>query len=281
MAALAWMTPLAGICGLLAVLWWVWRGQNPVKGLGLWPHPWAILDLSAGVVISLMAMLGIFLIEWLLGGVRIDGAVVDTPALLASAKDLALAAGFEEFVSRSLQLNGFQIVLGLLLGLLFGGRRTLGQRLDRGLGLAAWPAVLVGAALFGYLHLANPGATWFSAAGNALGGLVYGIAFLGGRNLWLPLGLHFGWNFAQGPLLGFSVSGYALGGIVQQHPVEQVSLVTGGAYGPEAGVVGMAFRFVVIALVVGYLRSRSAGQSRLGTLDFPIRSYANPPRRPA
>jgi len=275
------MTPLAGLCGLIAVSWWVWRGQNPIKGLGLWLHPWAILDLAAGAVISLIAMLGIFMIEWLLGGIRLDGAVVDPASLLESAKYMAVGAAFEEFLSRSLQLNGFQIVLGLLLGLVLGGRRSLGERLDRGLGWAAWPAVLVGAAVFGYLHFTNPDATWFSVFGNALGGLMYGIAFLGGRNVWLPLGLHFGWNFVQGPLLGFPVSGLDQGGIVQQHPVDAVSIVTGGAYGPEAGIVGMAFRFVIIALVIGYLQSRSTGQPRLATLEFPIRSYANPPRRPA
>ncbi len=280
MAALAWMMPLAGLCGIVAVAYWIWRGQNPIKGLGLWPHPWAILDLGAGLVISLLAVLGIFMVEWLLGGIRIDGAVVDTAVLASGAERAALTIGWEEFSARSLQLNGLQIALGVLLGLVFGGRRTLGRRMDGGLRWAAWPAVVGGAALVGYLDLAARDATWSSALGTALGGLTYGIAFLGGRNLWLPFGLHFGWSFVLS-VLGFPLGGLDGTAVVRQHPVDPASLLTGGVHGPEAGVVGVVFRFVVIGLVIGYLRSRSSGDVRFATLDFPIRSYRNAPRRPA
>jgi membrane protease YdiL (CAAX protease family) len=279
MAPFAWTLPLAGLCGLVAVVYWVVRGQNPVKGLGLWPHGWMIIDLIAGVGISFMALLGIFLIEWLLGGIRIDGAEFDTAALLSAAQSAALSAGFEEFVRRSLLLNGLQIVLGLVLGLLFGGRRRLGERTDRGLLWASWPAVLLAAAGFGYLQLTTPGGTWLTAAGIALGAVMYGVAFVGGRNLWLPIGLHFGWNFVQGAVLGFPVGGLDEGGVVQQQPVETVSLITGGAYGPDAGVVGMALRLVAVVMVIGYLQWRCDSQGKVATLAFPIRSYRNPPRR--
>lgn len=70
----------------------------------------------------------------------------------------------------------------------------------------------------------------------------------------LAIGLHFAWNFVQGPLLGFPVSGIGAGGLQQVHDAGPVWL-SGGAYGPEAGLVGVAFRFVIIALVLLWLTS--------------------------
>ena len=149
--------------------------------------------------------------------------------------------------------------------------------MDKTLVWAVWPAILVISLLFGYIHIRNPNATWFTAFGNALGGLMYGIAFAGGKNLWLPIGMHYAWNFVQGPVLGFAVSGGQRASILtlQQHGLE---LLTGGEFGPEGGLVGMAFRFVVIALVLGYLYLRAGRRGNIARLEFPIEVYANPPR---
>ena len=95
---------------------------------------------------------------------------------------------------------------------------------------------------------------------------------------WLPLGLHFSWNFSQGPLLGFPVSGFDFGGLVTQESTG-AALLTGGAYGPEAGLVGMAFRFVIMALVLYYLQLRCHGQGEIKSLTFPIKVYENPKTR--
>lgn len=280
MAALSWMVPLAGLCGVLAIGYWIWRRQSIVRGLGLRVHWWTLGDFGAGVLISLVAMLGIFAVEWALGGIVVEGFTVDAALLVRGAQEMMLGAAFEEVLSRMLQLNGFQIAIGLLLALVVRRWRDAPAtaRVDRGMARAVWPAVAVSAVMFGYIHISNPGGSWFTAFGNALGGLMYGIAFLGGRNLWLPLGLHFGWNYVQGVVLGFPVSGLDKGGIVLQHPSGE-SLLFGGAYGPEGGVVGMMFRFVVIALLLWYLQLRCGGRGRLATLEFPIATYLNPPRR--
>jgi hypothetical protein len=104
---------------------------------------------------------------------------------------------------------------------------------------------------------------------NSLGGVMYGMAFLLTGRLWLPWGLHFAWNFVQGPLLGFPVSGLDSGGlqtIVDHGP----AWLTGGSYGPEGGLVCIAFRFLLMAMVlwVASLTSTHAWR-RLIVSEFP------------
>jgi membrane protease YdiL (CAAX protease family) len=211
--------------------------------------------LGAGLLINLLAMTGIFLVELALGAIRVVGLQLDGAALNAALGEIFVGAALEEFLYRSLLLSGLVVALG--------GRK--------------WSAILISAALFGLSHYLNPGASYISAFGNALGGIIYGVAFLGGRNLWLPLGLHFMWNFAQGPIFGFPVSGFNFGGLFVQEVVGS-DLLTGGAYGPEAGLVGIVFRFVILAMVLYYLQLRSRGQGDARTLNFALNPYVEPHR---
>jgi hypothetical protein len=81
---------------------------------------------------------------------------------------------------------------------------------------------------------------------------MYAIAFLDSGRIWLGWGLHFAWNFFQGSILGFPVSGMTEGGSLIQQAAVGPEIITGGAYGPEAGLVGMSFRFVVIGLLYAW-----------------------------
>lgn len=277
------MINTALIGAALAAGYWFLRAQSIHKGYGLTLHWWALGDLAAGFLISSIAMLGIFLVEWLIGGIRVEGFQLGGAGVGQEFVAKGEGALFEEIVSRSFQQPGLQIALALLLALVLGGRLGGGfeRRMDRALVWSTWPAILLIAALFGYVHIRNPGASYVTAFGNALGGLMYGIAFAGGRNIWLPLGMHWAWNFVQGPILGFPVSGTSGPSLVTQQAVG-ADLLTGGAYGPEGGLVGMAFRFVVIAMVLGYLYLRAGRRGSIARLEFPIAVYENPPgsRRP-
>lgn len=249
------MLTISILSGIVAAVFWYLHGQSIRKGYGFTFHWWSLVDLGVGVLIPLIVMTGVFLVEWLSGGIQIVGAPFDLMALSGYLPLQIFGAFFEEVIFRSLLLSGLVAILG--------GRK--------------WPAILISAVFFGYVHLDNPGASYVSAFGNGLGGIMYGIAFLGGRNIWLPVGLHFGWNFFQGPVLGFPVSGEAYTGLIAQATTGS-NLLTGGAYGPEAGLVGMAFRFVVIAMVLYYLQLRSGKQGEPKSLTFPIKVYDNPGR---
>lgn len=279
MATLYFMWNTALIAGALAAGYWFLRGQSIHKGFGFTLHWWSLVDLLAGMLISTVAMAGIFLVLWATGSIEVLSVQMNSAVLLQAAHIQAIVALFEEILSRSLQLSGLHIAIGLVLALVLRSRLggTIESRMDRTLVWALWPAIAIISLMFGYIHINNEGATYFTAFGNALGGLMYGIAFMGGRNIWLPIGMHFGWNFVQGPILGFKVSGGAVAGLITQQNVG-ADLLTGGAYGVEGGIVGMAFRFVVIALVLFYLYLRAERRGNLARLEFPIGVYANPPR---
>lgn len=121
--------------------------------------------------------------------------------------------------------------------LLFRG--YLFQRLTQGLG--AWPTQALLAVLFALGHWSNPGmhgATKVWATLNiAMAAVMLGLAYLKTRSLALPIGLHLGWNWAQGCLLGFGVSGTnAAPGFFKPVFHGRPEWLTGGAFGPEASL---------------------------------------------
>jgi membrane protease YdiL (CAAX protease family) len=218
--------------GALAIRHWRARGTPVLQGLGLAWNARSGRDLMAGIAIAGVAMLGIFLIELAAGAITTSPRRQSWEELGGWFLGKSAASLKEEVLMRGLLLSGLVVALK--------GRRPL--------------AILVSAIAFGCIHLSNPGASLLSVLGNTLGGVVYGMAFLLAGSLWLAIGLHFAWNFVQGPLLGFPVSGIAAGGLQQVHDLGPAWL-SGGAYGPEAGLVGIAFRFVIIALLVLWLKS--------------------------
>lgn len=123
-------------------------------------------------------------------------------------------------------------------------------------------ALLLSALLFAGLHLLNPAATLFSAV--AVGGgatLLLCAAYLSTRRVWLAVGIHAGWDFAQGGLFGVgtTVAGEVTQGWLQSQTGGPAWL-TGGALGVEASVVAL-----LLTMIVGVylLRARSGQFSRL------------------
>ena len=220
------------IFGRIAIRHWRTRRYPIIEGLGLRWDRHSTTDLLVGLAITALVMLAIFACELASGGIsRGPITATDGMPLWKATLIMLFSAPEEEILNRGALLSGVAIALG--------GRSKL--------------AVLLSALAFGLGHLANPGASAISAAGNTLGGLIYGYAFVMSGRLWLPIGLHFAWNFVQGPVLGFPVSGFAMGGFQQIHDMGPAWL-TGGSYGPEAGAVGMAFRFVEFGFVFLYVR---------------------------
>lgn len=124
-------------------------------------------------------------------------------------------------------------------------------------------AIVVSAALFGLLHAGNHGATLVSTIAIALeAGVLLGLAFAATRSLWLPIGVHFAWNFTEAGVFGAAMSGGRYTGLVRTS-LAGPRLMTGGDFGPEAslvavGVCGLA-SLVLGVIVVRAGRWRPAG----------------------
>jgi uncharacterized protein len=101
-----------------------------------------------------------------------------------------------------------------------------------------WGAALISALIFSAFHSLNPGVNGLALAHLAVAGLVFAGAYLATRRLWLAIGLHFAWNFFQGPIFGFPVSGVPSTGLLSLH-VTGPALFTGAAFGPEGGLLGL------------------------------------------
>jgi membrane protease YdiL (CAAX protease family) len=197
-------------------------------------------------------------------GLRMDGRWTREFAwgCAISAGAMALAAGlivaiggvrFELDPARSLGGMAFGLYLfvsvSLLEELMFRG--FLFQRLVAGMGV--WPTQIALAALFALAHWGNPGmegaAKVWATIDIALAAVTLGLAYLRTGSLALPIGLHLGWNWTQGHLLGFGVSGVDLTGWF--HPIFQgmPNWITGGDFGPEASVVGVIADLAMLAVI--------------------------------
>jgi uncharacterized protein len=175
------------------------------------------------------------------GGVRLQ---LDPARSLA-----ALAAGFLAFLA-----------VALIEELLFRG--FLFQRLRDGLG--AWPALLILAVLFALAHWSNPGMEGavkiWATLDTVLGALVLGLAYLRTNSLALPVGIHLGWNWMQGTVLGFGVSGTSRDqGWFKPVFVDDPTWFTGGAFGLEASAFAVIVDVGLLVVLLAWRRRMSAG----------------------
>ena len=103
----------------------------------------------------------------------------------------------------------------------------------------SWAALFVTSALFGLGHIGNDNASLFSSVAIAIeAGVMLGGAYMLTRSLWVPIGIHFGWNVTQGLVWDVPVSGHAVDGLVDARLVGD-PLISGGAFGLEASVIAL------------------------------------------
>jgi len=79
-------------------------------------------------------------------------------------------------------------------------------------------------------------------------------AFVVTRNLWFPIGVHFAWNFCEGPLYGTQISGRSFGADAVTAHLAGPALITGGQFGPEAGIPAIVTCLAVAVALLAYAR---------------------------
>jgi membrane protease YdiL (CAAX protease family) len=206
-----------------------WLDKRSFESLGLKLDERTLIDILAGIGITFLQMGFIYFLMLGLGWLTFEGFAWEfDPVNVVVTNVITFFIMFifvgwnEELLSRGYHLQ------------------TIAS------GTNVFWGVVISSAVFGVLHLGNPNATWVSAAGIFFAGVFLAYGYVRTKQLWLPIGLHIGWNFFEGVGFGFPVSGldiYAVTRITVHGP----ELWTGGAFGPEAGLI------VLPALILGGL----------------------------
>ncbi len=121
-----------------------------------------------------------------------------------------------------------------------------------------WVALLISAALFGWEHIGNDNATWWSSLAIAIeAGLLLGAAYKWSGTLWVPIGIHWAWNYVQGNVFGLAVSGTNAGDSILVTTVNGPEIITGGAFGPEASIIAVLLGtlYTIVFLMNRYRKS--------------------------
>jgi membrane protease YdiL (CAAX protease family) len=115
--------------------------------------------------------------------------------------------------------------------------------------LGSYIALIVSAIIFGALHLFNPNANIVSAACIAIeAGLLLGAAYIYSRSLWLPIAIHFAWNFIQSGIFGAITSGNEKTNSLITTNITGPELITGGKFGPEGTIQAIIFCMIATSI---------------------------------
>lgn len=214
-----------------------WIDRRSFASLGLRWDRQAGRDLALGILLPALQMGMIFAIEWGLGWLQIEQW---RPASLQPGvvfQELGIAFLVFVFVGWQEELlsRGYWL-----------------QNLIDGMGLPG--ALAISSLAFALAHLANPNVSVLSILGLTAAGLFLAYGYLATRQLWLPIGLHIGWNFFEGPIFGFPVSGTTQFFSLLQTTRNGPEWLTGGAFGPEAGLIQYPALLIAIWIIYRYSR---------------------------
>lgn len=170
-------------------------------------------------------MLGIgFLALWLFQLLRIDNIDWNPISLLGFFIFFLIQSTYEEVVTRAYLIPTIERRYGV------------------------WPALILSSLLFTLLHGSNPNVNWVGLLNIFLAGMILGMLFIRFRTIWAPIGMHSFWNFLQGSVLGFEVSGMGVYSLIDTTEVGN-DLITGGAFGFEGSILSVVFLLIGCGLV--------------------------------
>ena len=182
-------------------------------------------------------------------GIALFGAVIGNIALLGAYRLEGMGSG-----SGLIGLLGFMAAAAVTEELLYRG--VLFRIIEERTG--TWIAMTITAIVFGGSHLLNPHATLWGAIAIAIeAGVLLVAAYVATRKLWLPIGIHFGWNIAASGIFSTTVSGADTPQGLLEATLSGPELITGGAFGPEGSIYSVGL--CLIASVVLFWVAKRRG----------------------
>jgi membrane protease YdiL (CAAX protease family) len=246
---------LVMIIGTWIAARWVDRRKFSSLGFEFGKKWW--LDFGFGAFLGFFLMLFIFLTELTFGWINVESYVYAHPdytsfwiAILVYAFQFICVGIYEEIFTRSYLLinlsEGFSFIKDRKTGLLI--------------------SYLLTSSIFGLMHAFNPDSTPASVLNIMVAGLFLGLGMVLTGRMGLSIGLHITWNFFQGNIFGFPVSGIDTGVSMIQITQRGNELITGGSFGPEGGLISIFAILIGIACILGWVKWRD-GAIRLGVLS--------------
>jgi membrane protease YdiL (CAAX protease family) len=213
--------------------------QRSFISLGLLGNRQALYDLLFGIALTGLMIGLIYLLEWLFGWLEVESFAWQmeswgnvSASILVMLVLFALVSWQEELLSRGYWLQ------------------NLSDGLNQSLG------VLLSSAIFALVHVVNPNVSWAAFLGLFFSGLFLAYGYVRTKQLWLPIGLHLGWNFFEGTVFGFPVSGQYYYQLVRQ-TASGPDIITGGAFGPESGLILLPALLLGTAGIYWYTMNRN------------------------
>ena len=174
-----------------------------------------------------------FGLSLLLGEVKVTGVQLSVVDLAGSFGVFILVALTEEIMVR-----------GYILG------RLLRTRLNKFLSLG------ISSVLFSLMHFFNPNVAFLPLLNLVLAGCLLGVTFLYTRNLWFPISLHLFWNWLQGPVLGYKVSGTILCSSLLQLQFPDNNILNGGDFGFEGSIICTVLMILMTGCIIWYFERK-------------------------
>lgn len=229
-ALLASLLSFAGI-SLLVFLRVKKIEKRKISSIGFSKEKW-LKKYIIGFLIGLILMGLVVLILYLFGFATINKIPTQPIGKLALVNVFVLLIGWiiqggtEEILTRGWLMN----VLGARYGIKFG--------------------LFISSVFFGALHLLNPNVNYIAILNIILVGYLFGLYVIKTNDLWGACGIHSAWNFAQGNLFGFEVSGLNINvGSLFDFNLTGNSLISGGSFGPEAGLCSTLILILGIIII--------------------------------
>lgn len=250
----------------LSLLFARYLDHRSPQSIGYMLHPRWLKEYSQGVLLGLVLVFLLFIIELGSGSIRVTLNQL-SPSLLARIFIPALLMRVFQSASEELLFRGY----------LFQNFIT---------GTSPLVATVVMSSLFGVGHLLTPQARGIVALNLTAFGAMHALAYLRTRSLWLPSGLHFGWNFFLGRVFSRPVSGTLSSETIFLVRTTGPGWLTGGDYGPEAGIPALLLITVACFLICFWRGIRIApemadllrktGHSRLAKMILPPGNFSQP-----
>lgn len=190
------------------------------------------IDIIMGTVVGfILISLGFFILK-LTGHLRVESIIFNANVVVYSFIFFLFAAIIEEVVFRGYILNNL-----------------LSSMKNNYLALA------ISSVLFALIHGLNPNLSILSMVNLFIAGLALGITYIHTQNLWFPIFLHVSWNYFQGPIFGFEVSGMDASSIISQK-VTGSDIITGGEFGFEGSIILSFLLFGMIFITDNLYRKK-------------------------